>query len=51
MQWKKTYLYLTDATTFYPVANDFEIYIRVLNPEGYDGIEVYVDNIKIFYRQ
>jgi len=51
MQWRKTYIYLTDGTTFYPSATEFELFIRVFNNTGTDGIEVFVDNLKVFYRQ
>ncbi len=51
MQWKKTYIYLSDGTAFYPSATEFELFIRVFNNTGTDGIEVYVDNLKAFYRQ
>lgn len=49
-QWNKTYLYLPDATNFYPSATDFDIYIAVLNSNSSDDIEIRLDNIKVIFR-
>jgi len=51
MQWRKTYLYLTDITSFFPTAIDFELYILAENWDRKNGIEIFVDNLKVFYRQ
>ncbi|MFT5601957.1 MAG: hypothetical protein ACI9N1_002207 [Flavobacteriales bacterium] len=47
--WNKTYLYLPDVTNFFPTATEFQIYIRVFNTTGADGIEVMVDNLKVIF--
>jgi hypothetical protein len=47
--WNKTYLYLPDVTNFYPSATEFQIYIRVFNTAGVDGIEIMVDNLKVIF--
>jgi hypothetical protein len=51
MQWRKTYLYLSDITSFFPTAIDFELYFLAENRDGENGIEIFVDNLKVFYRQ
>jgi len=48
-QWNKTYLYLPDASNFFQGAPEMDIYFRVFNPNGVNGIEVYLDNIKVIY--
>ena len=50
-QWNKTYLYIPDATNFYPSATDYDIFIKGFNNTGIDGIEIFVDNIKVIFRQ
>lgn len=49
-QWNKTYLYITDVSNFYPLANEFDLYISVLNSTSSNNIEVYFDNIKVIQR-
>lgn len=48
-QWNKTYLYIPDATNFFQNATKFDFYMSVLNNDATDGIEVYVDNIKVIF--
>ena len=50
-QWNKTYVYIPDGTNFFPSATDFDLYIQVLNPDAKDGIEIFMDNIKVIYNQ
>jgi hypothetical protein len=48
-QWNKTYLYIPDVTNFYQNADKFDFFFSVLNNDGTDGIEVYVDNLKVIF--
>lgn len=48
-QWNKTYLYIPDATNFYQTATEFDFYISLLNNQSLDGVEVYVDNVKVIF--
>lgn len=48
-QWNKTYLYIPDVTNFYQNATKFDFFISVFNNDGTDGIEVYVDNLKVVF--
>ena len=50
-QWNKTYVYISDGTNFFPAATDFDLYIQVLNSDAEDGIEIFIDNIKVIYNQ
>ena len=50
-QWNKTYLYIPDVTNFYQNATKFDFFISVFNNDGTNGIEVYVDNIKVVFNQ
>ena len=49
--WNKTYLYIPDATNFYPSATSFDLYISILNSDYSDDVKVRLDNIKVIYRQ
>lgn len=48
-QWNKTYLYIPDVTNFYQNANNFDFFMNVFNNDATDGIEVYVDNMKVVF--
>ena len=49
--WNKTYLYIPDATNFYPSATSFDLYIGILNSDYSDDVKVRLDNIKVIFRQ
>lgn len=48
-KWNKTYLYLPDASNFYANSPEFDVYFRVTNPNQVNGIEIYLDNIKVVF--
>jgi len=48
-QWNKTYLYLPDASNFHANSPEFDIYFRATNPNGVNGIEIYIDNVKVIF--
>jgi hypothetical protein len=48
-QWNKTYLFIPDVTNFYQNASKFDFFISVLNNDATNGIEVYVDNLKVVF--
>jgi hypothetical protein len=47
--WNKTYLYLTPAVSGSPSALLFKVFIGMQNTSGADGVELYLDNIKLVY--
>lgn len=47
--WNKTYLYLTPAVSGSPNALLFKVFIGMQNTSGADGVELYLDNIKLVY--
>ncbi len=48
--WNKTYLYIPDATNFFPSATEFDLYLRIQNSDQQDNIKVRLDNIKVIFR-
>ncbi len=48
-RWNKTYLYIPDVTNFYQDADKFDFFISVFNNDATEGIEVYVDNLKVVF--
>ena len=48
--WNKTYLYITDATSLYSSATEFDIYISVVNDNNQNDIMILFDNFKVIYR-
>ena len=48
--WNKTYLYIPDATNFFPSATEFDLYFRIQNSDQQDDIRVRLDNIKVIFR-
>ena len=48
--WNKTYLYIPDATNFFPSATEFDLYFRIQNTDQQDDIRVRMDNIKVIFR-
>jgi hypothetical protein len=48
-QWNKTYLYIPDVTNFYQTADSFDFFFSVFNNDESNGIEVYVDNLKVVF--
>lgn len=48
-QWNKTYLYIPDVTNFFQQATEFDFFISILNNDGMEDVEVYVDNFKVLY--
>ena len=51
IRWNKTYLYISDATNFFTVATEFDLYISVLNENELDDIKVRLDNFKVIFRK
>jgi hypothetical protein len=49
-KWNKTYLYISDATNFYTIATEFDLYISVLNNGEQEDIKIRLDNFKVIYR-
>jgi hypothetical protein len=47
--WNKTYLYITPAVSGSPNALLFKVFIGMQNTSGADGVELYLDNIKLVY--
>ena len=47
--WNKTYLYLPDASNFFANSPEFDIYFRVTNPNQVNGIEIFIDNVKVIF--
>ena len=47
--WNKTYLYIPDATNFFPSATEFDLYLRIQNTDQQDDIRVRLDNIKVIF--
>ncbi len=49
--WNKIYINLAPTTSRYPSAYNFTIYFRALLEPGVDRAEIYIDNVKLVYRQ
>ncbi len=50
-EWNKIYVNLAPTTSRYPNAYDFKIYFRAIIGSDVDISKIYIDNIKLLYRQ
>ena len=49
--WNKIYINIAPTTSRYPNASGFEIYFRAIIGSDADTARIYIDNIKLLYRQ
>ena len=49
--WNKTYLYIPDATNFFPSATKFDLYLSVSNFNEVNNIKIRLDNFKVIFRE
>ena len=50
-EWNKIYINLAPTTSRYPNAYNFKIYFRAIIGSNVDIAKIYIDNIKLLYRQ
>jgi hypothetical protein len=48
-KWKKAYLYLTPTVSGAYTANNYRIYLAMLNNSGANSVNLYLDNIKLVH--